>query len=68
MRCLLLTALLAEFHPPDARTQPRAAPAGADDITPTVRIRSVFRWLAMLLWLCIAIHPKNPPRRAEIPF
>ena len=66
MRCLLLFALLAEIYP--LRTHTRASPTRVDISNPTVRTSSVFGWLAMLIWLCIAIHPKNSMGGTEIPF
>ncbi len=66
MRCFLLSALLAEIYP--LRTHTRASPTGVDISNPAVPTPSVLGWLAMLIWLYIAIHPKNSMGRTEIPF
>jgi hypothetical protein len=66
MRYLLLAALLAEFSPPLAHA--RESPGGIE--TPSARAPrlSVLRWIAMLIWVCIAIHPNEPAKATRVPF
>ncbi len=66
MRYLLLAALLAEFSPP--RAHARASPVDVDTPSATAPRLSAFRWIAMLIWICIAIHPEEPAELTTVPF
>jgi hypothetical protein len=68
MQFFLVAALLAQFGLLRARTQPQVSSLGAGRTAPTPPSLSPFLFLAMMIWLRIAICPITPVYRTQIPF
>jgi hypothetical protein len=68
MRYFLVAALLAQYGLPSAKTQPPASSRGAGTTGQTPASLVPFVFLAMLIWLRIAIRPPGSLYRTRIPF